>query len=105
MSGDENGMYEELWEEEEDMTDKDANGADLRIFIVTYNNGNFHSSTNDMDIAWETARRINGLIGELTNVHRPKYLEEVMPPEIVAQIVRAFENPESRVRRDRPQAA
>ena len=82
------------------MTDKDANGADLRIFVVTYSNGNFHSSTNDMDIAWETARHINGLIGELTNVHRPKYLEEVMPPELAKRTIEFLED-----RRDRPQAA
>ena len=96
------GTDEEL---EEDMVDKDMSSADLRIFLVTYNNGNFHSSTTDQDIAWETARRIGGIIGELTNVYRPKYLEEVAPPELAAKVIEFLDSPESGVRRDRPKAA
>lgn len=79
--------YDDQGEELEEMPrDVDNEGNELRLFIVTYNNGNFHSSTNNIDIAWETARRIGGIIGELTNVHRPKYLEEVLPPELYASV-------------------
>ena len=94
----EEDMDERVWHKSED----DKN---LRIFIVTYTNGNFHSSTTDQDIAWETARRIGGIIGELTNVYRPKYLEEVAPPELAKSINDFLDNPESGVRRDRPKAA
>lgn len=75
---------------------------ELRLFFVCYENGNFHSSTSSQDIAWSTARRINGIFGELVNVQRPQYLEEVAPPSIVEQIVHSFDHPESRVRRERP---
>lgn len=79
--------------------------TELRLFFVCYANGNFHSSTNNQDIAWSTARRIGGIFGELVNVQRPRYLEEVAPPELVTQIEDFLENPEKRVRRDRPKAA
>lgn len=77
--------------------------SDLRLFFVCYENGNFHSSTSSQDVAWNTARRINGIFGELVNVQRPQYLEEVASPEVVRQITEAFENPDSRVRRERAQ--
>lgn len=84
-------------EELEKMSD-----PELRLFFVCYANGNFHSSTSDQDIAWSTARRINGIFGELVNVQRPQYLEEIAPPELVVQIDEFLENPRSEVRRGRP---
>lgn len=98
-------FYEDQEEEvemDEHVMHKSEKDKDLRIFIVTYNNGNFHSSTNDATIAWETARRIDGIIGELTNVYRPKFLEEVMPPELARKVTEFLDNPERGERRGRP---
>lgn len=78
---------------------------ELRLFFVCYRNGNFHSSTSDQNIAWATARRIDGVFGELVNVQSPKYIEELAPPETVDAVVRAFVKPELRTRRERPKAA
>ena len=72
--------------------------TDLRIFVVCYANGNFHSSTTDMDIAYSTADRIGGILGELTNVHRP-LKEKDIPEPLRSQLIYAIEHPESRVRR------
>lgn len=89
-------------DEELEVMHKSENDKDLRIYLVTYSNGNFHSSTNDPGIAWGTARRIGGWIAELDNVYRPKYLEEVAPPKLAAQIVDFLEDPSGGVRRGRP---
>lgn len=68
----------------------------LRLFFVCYANGNFHSATSNEDIAWSTARRINGLFGELVNVQRPQYLEVVAPPALAQEINSFFDNPKKR---------
>lgn len=86
------------------MRDTDENGLELRVFIITYNNGNFHSSTTDQSVAWERARRIGGIIAELTNVHRPKYLDEIMTPELTSQITEFMHDQNRGVRRSRPTA-
>jgi hypothetical protein len=77
--------------------------SDLRLFFICYENGNFHSSTSNQDIAWSTARRINGVFGELVNVQRPQYLEEVAPPALTEKIVEFLDDPERQgTRRGRP---
>jgi hypothetical protein len=84
------GTDEEI---EAEMADK----VELRIFVICYDNGNFHSMNSNYDIARSTARRIGGIIGELTNVHRP----EVAPIEVAQKIIDALENPTARVTRSR----
>lgn len=90
-------------EESEDDFGKDIAMENLepRIFMIFYDNGNFHSSTNDQDIAWNRARIIGGWIGELHNVHRPQTLEEVVGPEMAQEIEDSLEAGEPRVRRGR----
>lgn len=73
-----------------------------RIFVICYDNGNFHSMTADQDLAWQTARKIGGWIGELSNVHKARTAEEILPPEQFAQVLESIENADSRVRRGRP---
>lgn len=75
-------------------------GKDLRIFVITYPNGNLHSTTADMDIAYSIADRIDGIVGELTNVHKP-LKETDIPEPLRTVLIEAIENPASRVRRDR----
>ena len=76
-------------------------GTDLRVFVVLYENGNLHSTTTNQHIAYIRAERIDGIIGELTNVHKP-LKEKDIPEPIRSQIIYAIEHPESRVTRDRP---
>lgn len=76
-----------------------ANGEELRIFVVCYQNGNLHSTTSDMEIAYATADRIDGIVGELTNVHKP-LKESDIPEPLRSDIIEFLENPETGVRRD-----
>lgn len=75
---------------------------DLRIFVICYENGNFHSMTSDQDIAYSTADRIDGIIGELTNVHRP-LREKDIPEPLRSEIINFLDNPKDGVRRERPE--
>jgi hypothetical protein len=75
---------------------------DPRIFVICYNDGNFHSMTADQDLAWKKARKIGGWIGELTNVHKPQYLEEVVPEEHRQSIIDFVSGRASEMRRGRP---
>lgn len=73
--------------------------SDLRIFVVVNSEGEFVCTKVNYDEAWDTARLVNGALGELANVHRPQYLQEVMTPELAEAIEESLANPTSRVRR------
>lgn len=70
-----------------------------RIFVVVSASGKFVQTTLDQDEAWDIARNLNGWMGELSNVYKPQYLEEVASPELAAEINEALTNPETRTQR------
>lgn len=78
-----------------------SNSEEMRIFVICYPNGNFHSMTLNPAIAYSTADRIDGIIGELTNVHKP-IKEEDIPEPIRSAVIHSFEHPEGRVVRELP---
>lgn len=73
---------------------------DPMVYLVFYSNGNFHSSTTEMDIAWHRVRQIDGWIYHLP-VYKALNIEEVVPPEDLKGIKSFLENPETGVRRGR----